>query len=90
MEPFFSCPDVTISLAATLISLQPDASQLFTLHTGRDHCLDEVPDVAEHHTEALYWVRVTRLGLHGLDLYALQHGMFNEAAAGLEYAPAWC
>jgi hypothetical protein len=50
--------------------------------------LDEVADIAQHDTEALYWIRVTRLWLHGLDLHALQDWVLHEAAAGFENAPA--
>lgn len=57
-------------------------------HTGGNHGLDEVAHVAQYNAEALHRVRLARLGLHRLDLHALQDGMLDEAAAGLEDAPA--
>lgn len=59
-------------------------------HTGSDHGLDEVANIAEHNTKALDRVRIACFRLHGLDLHALQHGMLDEAATRLEYAPACC
>lgn len=86
IEPFFNWPDVTISFAAI-------GDQLVFWHalsspTGRDHGLNEILDVAQNHTEALHWIRITRFGLHGFDLHALQHRELYRAAAGAEDAPA--
>lgn len=39
--------------------------------SSRNHGLDKVANVTEHNAEALYWVGISRFGLHGLDLYAL-------------------
>lgn len=61
-----------------------------TGRTGRNHGLDEVADVAQDDAEALHRVRLARLGLHGLDLHALQDRLLDEAAAGLKDAPTWC
>lgn len=57
-------------------------------HTGRDHRLDEVANVTQYDAEALYGICFARLGLHGLDLHALQDRVLHEAAAWLKDAPA--
>ena len=57
-------------------------------HTGRDHSLDEVLDIAEHDTKPLDGVRLARLGLHGPDLNALHYRVAHDGAIGRENAPA--
>lgn len=58
--------------------------------TRGDHGLNEVADIAQHNAEALDGIHIARLGLHGLDLHALQHRIVNGTATRLEYASARC
>lgn len=55
--------------------------------TRCNHSLNEVANIAQHHAEALHWIRVARLGFHSLDLHALQDRMLYKAATGFENAP---
>jgi hypothetical protein len=59
----------------------------YARRTGRNHGLNEVADVAQHDTEALHCIWLARLGLHRLDLYALQYRFLYYTAAGLEDGP---
>ena len=86
MEPFLSFPEVTRSFFAGESQQSAPPRACARKRTDREHSLDEVADVAEDDAEALHVVCVARLGVHGLDLDALQDGMLDEAAIFVEYA----
>jgi hypothetical protein len=58
--------------------------------TGRNHSLYEVANIAQDDAKALHRICLARLGLHRLNLHALQDRVLYEAAGGLEDAPRWC
>jgi len=79
-----------MSLAAAHCQLDSFRDCMGFERTSRNHRLDEVSDVAQNDTETLHRVCIASLGLHSLDLHALQHRALDEAAVWLKYAPAGC